>query len=127
MAIHEADDPVKSRLLKRSEKHREELVGEVKGISEQTERILTTALVAGGILALGYFLVSELSHGRGSKKKTKKERGENDGDEQREEPGVLGQIGATLANHVVLFLLDVARQKLSEYLESKKERIHENS
>lgn len=65
MELLESNDP-KSELLKKSAMHRQELEEEVKSISERTEKIVTTALIVGGALALTYFAVRQFS---GTKKK----------------------------------------------------------
>ena len=128
MELLESNDP-KSELLKKSAMHRQELEDEVKLISEKTEKVLTNALIIGGALALTYFAVRQFS---GSKKKTKhkvkklKVVRESNGvvdDEEEDDspvaPGIVSQIGTALASQATVFLLNLAKEKLSEYLESK--------
>jgi hypothetical protein len=127
MELLESND-FKSELLKKSEKHRAELEGEVKLISESTEKILTNALVIGGALAVTYFLLSQFSGGKEQRKtKIKKiklvKQPENDVEEVVEHepaaPGVIAQIGTAFATQASVILLDLAKEKLSEYLASR--------
>lgn len=127
MELLESNDP-KSELLKKSARHRQELEDEVKLISERTEKIITNALIIGGALALTYFAVRQFS---GSKKKPKHKvkklkvvREDNDEVEESETdasfaPGIVSQIGSAIASQASVFLLNLAKEKLAEYLESK--------
>lgn len=127
MELLEADDPIKSQLLKKSAQHREELEQDVQLISERTQRVITNALVIGGALALTYFVVSRFSgSGKKSKSKTRKIKVVNaaPGNESEVEtvsaaPGFVSQIGTALASQASVFLLSLAKEKLSEYLESQ--------
>jgi hypothetical protein len=136
----ETDDPEKGQLLQKSAHHRELLEGEVKLISERTEKIITNALVIGGALALTYFLVSRVSD-PWEKQKSKprkiklvqgkeEEDGASDGDQQSQEAGIVSQIGAALVAQATTYLLSMAREKLAEFLQSqtgRKENNHEHS
>jgi hypothetical protein len=132
MELLESNDP-KSELLKKSAKHRQELEDEVKLISDKTEKILTNALIIGGALALTYFTVRQFS---GSKKKKKAkaqklkivQEGRHDPDEveetasEYEAPGIVSQIGTAIASQATVFLLSLAKEKLSEYLENQAQK-----
>jgi hypothetical protein len=126
----ETDDPVKSQLLQRSTQYREDFEDEVKEISDRTEKVLTNALVIGGSLALTYFLYSQLS-GSSSKKKHKVKKAKASGvvaevDEEEEEPSgpgqIISQIGTALVSQASVFLLSMAKEKLSEYLQAQEEK-----
>ncbi|HLT74148.1 MAG TPA: hypothetical protein VKZ68_03655 [Ohtaekwangia sp.] len=123
-------DEERGRLLRQTAKHREALEGEVRMITESTEKIIKNALIIGGSLALAYFLVRQFS---GSVKTTKsKERkvkivqAESPGmvvqQEESHEPGLMGQIGAAIATQASVFLLNLAKEKLMEYLQSVQEK-----
>ncbi|HEY3402777.1 MAG TPA: hypothetical protein VGK59_05275 [Ohtaekwangia sp.] len=129
MELLESDDP-KSQLLKKSAHHRQELEDEVKSISERTEKIVTNALIIGGALALTYFAVRQFSETKkkkhkGKVKKLKLVREDNAETEEAEmeesssAPGIVAQIGTALASQASVFLLNLAKEKLSEYLESQ--------
>lgn len=128
MELLETDDPIKSKLLKKSAQHREELEHDVQLISERTQRVITNALVIGGALALTYFVVSRFSgSGKKNKSKTRKIKVVNAAPVSEAEaesvapaaPGFVSQIGTALASQASVFLLSLAKEKLSEYLESQ--------
>lgn len=124
MELAEPND-IKMDLLNKSARHRQELQKEVELISERTQTALTNALIIGGTLAAAYFLVRQFS-GSSSKKKTKPARinvvpSREDAEDERESssPGVMAQIGTALASQATVFLLGLAKEKLSEYLQSQ--------
>lgn len=141
MELLESQDPEKRRLIEKSEQHKRELEKEVSELSDKTQKVLTNALVIGGALALSYFVVRQLT-GKAKKKKKKKLKprkqklalvsnghaasSENeDGEEEEMEvvsaaPNLISEIGSRVVNHATIILIDLARQKLMEYLESRK-------
>lgn len=132
MELLESND-LKSELLKKSALHRQGLEDEVKLISDRTEKVLTNALIIGGTLAATYFLVRAFSGSSKSKRKSKKVKivhaaaSPSDAvDEGPEEssgvPGMLSQIGTALASQAGVFLLSIAKEKLTEYLEAQAEK-----
>lgn len=135
----ETDNPDKGELLQRSAHHRELLEDEVKQITERSEKIITNALIIGGALALTYFMLSSVAGGaKKSKRKPRKirlvenEKGEvvPEADDTPEEAGIVSQIGTVLVAQATGFLLNIAREKLVEFLHSqavKKEQTHESS
>jgi hypothetical protein len=131
MELLGTDDPIKSQLLKKSAQHREELEHDVQLISDRTQRVITNALVIGGALALTYFVVSRFSgSGKKRKSKTRKIRVVNAAPVTEAEvesaapaaPGLVSQIGTALASQASVFLLSLAKEKLSEYLASQAEK-----
>ncbi len=127
MELLETDDPVKGRLLKKSGMHQKLIQDDIKGISDQAQKVLTTALVVGGALALSYVLVSGFfGSSKGKKKQTAKikvvptEREEKEyAPDAPEQPNMLAQIGTALASQAAVFLLSIAKEKLLEYLNSE--------
>ena len=124
MGLAESND-IKMDLLKKSAKHRQELQKEVELISERTQTALTNALIIGGTLAAAYFLVRQFS---GSSKKSKSKRARlavlpareaSVDEEESSSPGVMSQIGTALASQATLFLIGLAKDKLSEYLQTQ--------
>lgn len=126
MELLDSDD-VRSQLVRKSAEHKKEIEGDVKFISEETQRIITNALVIGGSLALTYFLVRQFSGG--SKKKSSKKAHKVKlvqeptqevvtVEEEPSSPGVLGQVGSAIAMQASVFLLNLAKEKLMEYLHS---------
>jgi len=137
MDLFESNDQKKMELLNRSSKHRQGVEDEVKVISERTQSIITNALIAGGTLAATYFIARKISK-RNSKKKgrSKKVKGVpasmihrevHHVDEEPESPGVLSQIGSALVSQAAIFLLGIAKQKLSQYLQTPEETKAENN
>lgn len=130
MQLTEPDDP-KMQMIKKSAKHREQLEEEVEYISAQTEKALTNALIIGGTLAAAYFIVRQFSSSKRRKKsKAQKitlvqsapEESEVVHEEEPSEKGVMAQIGSALASQVAVILLDLAREKLSEYIQAQFEK-----
>lgn len=138
MELLESQDPEKRKLIEKSERHKRELEKEVSAISDKTEKMLTNALVIGGALALSYFVVTQLT-GRSKKKKKHKLKKKHkvaiinnghaaaDADDEEEEdevvsatPNLITEIGTRVVNQATVVLIDLARQKLMEYLESRK-------
>ena len=130
MELLDSDD-LRSQLLRKSAEHRKEIEGDVQFISEETQKIITNALVIGGSLALAYFLVRQLSGG--SKKKTRRKSRKVKlvqeplqdvvtVDEEPSSPGILGVVGGAIASQASVFLLNLAKEKLMEYLQSATEK-----
>lgn len=133
MEILESQDPEKKRLIEASERHKRALEKEVTDLSDKTEKVLTNALIIGGALALSYIVVRQFSSSS-KKKKKKHKKGKKvtasvlpvstDVDDEEEEddsaPSMLSTIGSQIANQATAILIDMARQKLLEYLESRK-------
>ena len=130
MELLETQDPEKRKLLETSERHRRELEKEVSDIGQRTEQILTNALIVGGAMALTYFVVRQFSKGKSKKKKKHKKQNatpEANGSAVEaqaayipEAPTLLSQIGDRVISHATLILVDLAREKLMEYLENRK-------
>jgi hypothetical protein len=136
MELLEPDD-FKRELLKKSALHKSELEEEVKQISDRTQKVITNALIIGGTLAVTYFLVKQFS-GSKSKVKTKAKKSkiasENFEEEDQEEevtqsgvPAIISQIGTALVSQASVLLLNLAKEKLSEYLESQSEKKEKNN
>lgn len=130
MEILESQDPEKKRLIEASERHRRALEKEVTDLSTKTEKVLTNALIIGGALALSYIVVRQLSSSGKSKKHKKHKKvtasaipvstADDDDEEEDHSPGFLADIGSKIANQATVILIDIARQKLMDYLESRK-------
>jgi len=129
MELLETQDPEKRKLLETSQRHRRELEKEVQGISQRTERVLTNALIVGGVLALSYYAVRQFSKSK-SKKKNKKEEVASTENGKLEvveanasrdaAPSLVSEIGSKVINQVTLILIELAKEKLMEYLQSRK-------
>lgn len=131
MELLETDDPVKGQLLKKSAMHRDQLEEDARLISEKTEKIITNAIVIGGALAVTYYLVNRFTSSK-RKKKSKAAKIHlihgpasesapvaTAATAEPEAPGMMTQIGAALASQATVFLLGLAKEKLSEFLEAQ--------
>ena len=115
----EYQDNEKQRLVEKSERHKVGLQNELNELSAKTDTLLTNALIIGGSLALTYFVVSQLTAGTKKRKKAKHAVAD-DAELVDEEPTLIAQMGSKFIDKASLFLLDIAKEKLSEYLQSKK-------
>jgi len=135
MELLESNDP-KLELLKKSAKHRQDLEDEVRLISAKTERIITNTLIIGGTLAAAYVLVRQFS-GPSKKRKVKSQKlkvvhaAPAEAAEVEEEeafvPGIVSQVGQAIASQATVFLLGLAKEKLSEFLQGQFEKKEEQS
>jgi Pyruvate/2-oxoacid:ferredoxin oxidoreductase gamma subunit len=133
MELLESQDPEKKKLIETSDRHKKALEKEVTAITQKTDKMLTNALIIGGSLALTYFVISSLSSRKKKKRKSKLVKAQiaageevEEENEEEEGPSVLGQLGTKVLNEASVILLDIAKEKLFEYLESRK-KADENS
>ncbi len=134
MELLETQDPEKKKLIETSDRHKLELQRELNAISDKTEATLKNALIIGGTLAVTYLLVSKLGSSSGPKRKKAKSKAisgvveeETTGvEEPAPIPTFLSQLGENLASHATIILLDIAKEKLTEYLVKRKLK-NENS
>ncbi|GAB1446088.1 MAG: hypothetical protein KF860_02400 [Cyclobacteriaceae bacterium] len=124
MSLLEKPDLEKQKLKKASAMYKKELEDEIRSISKTTEKFVTNALIIGGALALTYLVVSQFTGTKSKKKKSKEQQNENeeviDADDQSSSPNVLSQVGGILVTQATMVLLEFAKEKLSEYLQSRK-------
>jgi hypothetical protein len=129
MELLETQDPEKKKLIETSHRHRQEMERELKDISERTEKVLKNALIIGGALALTYIVVSQLSSKSKKKKSKKAEEPTHDEHEVAdvdESPSLLSKMGDKALNLGTVLLLDLAKEKLADYLLHRKSK-NENS
>jgi hypothetical protein len=131
MELLESQDPLKRKLIETSDRHKRELEKELKDITQKTEKTLKNALIIGGSLALGYLLVSQLSSSKrrvkavAKKKKAAVAEVETDEEEAAVEvvsgeSSLISQIGTQVLNQATFLLLELAKEKLAEYLQTRK-------
>ncbi len=121
MELIETQDPEKRKLIETSHRHRQEMERELKDLSDRSEKVLKNALIIGGALALTYLVVNYLSSSK-PKKGNPRKGTENATlqEEQEVEQSLLSKMGDKAINVASVFLLDLAKEKLSEYLQRKK-------
>lgn len=130
MELLESQDPERKKLIETSERHKRALEKEVHDLTKQTERMITNILIIGGSLALTYFVISSLS----TKKKRKKNKAHKsqadamdlDLEEEAHQPSLVSQIGTRVLSQATEMILEIAKEKLFEYLEARK-KADENS
>lgn len=126
MELLESQDPEKKKLIETSDRHKRALEKEVSALTQKADKMVTNALIIGGSLALTYFLISSISSSRKKKKKNKQKaqgkaiEGDEEMSEEDHSPSILSQIGTRVLNEASVILLDIAKEKLAEYLESRK-------
>jgi len=136
MELLESQDPQKRKLIATSDRHKHELQKEVKEIAERTERTMKNALIIGGSLALAYLVVSQISSS--TKKKKKKYKiaripkvkvaNVNTDDDDEEEVqdstnlNLISAIGTQVMNQATAMLLELAKEKLMEFVASRMKR-----
>jgi arginine exporter protein ArgO len=116
-------DLERKKLLEASERHKQALAKDFDDITLNTNKYLKNALIIGGSLTLTYMALNQLTKSSKKIKKTNiKEAAVVDASTEMEEhePSLLSQLGAKLVDQATLILLDLAKEKLSEYLQSKK-------
>ncbi|MEP6736368.1 MAG: hypothetical protein ABJA70_12655, partial [Chryseolinea sp.] len=85
--------------------------------------------IIGGTLAAAYLMVRVVTGSSKSKTKASKINlvrasvtPERIVDDEPSSPGIMSQIGSALASQATMFLLSIAKEKLSEYLQSPAEK-----
>ncbi len=133
MEFPETKNPDKRRLIEASDRHKRELEKEMRSLSDKTEKMLINGLIIGGALAITYFMISQWGGSKSKKKKAKAREKEGveftsgpESDDASAVPSLISKIGNKVINQASLILLDIAKEKLLEYLESRKKR-DENS
>lgn len=134
MELLESTDP-KTDLLRKAANQKQALHDEVNFLSEKTEKIVKTALIVSGTLAAAYLTYQLFSDGdvRKKRKKTKvmlaapSEEAEEIEEASSLTSGVVAKIGTVLASQASVFLLALAKEKLSEYLENRAAAKHEKT
>jgi hypothetical protein len=127
MELLESQNPEKRRLIEMSDRHKRELEKEVRSVTEKTETTLKNALIIGGVLALTYLAVSQLSS-PGKKRKRAKIKSAvanttaDDEIEEEETPSIFSQLSTKVADTASVVLLDLAKEALSELLKTRKQK-----
>ena len=129
MELLETQDPEKKRLIETSERHKRELEKEVHEMSDKTERMVKNALIIGGTLAVVYLVVSQLNSSKkknrkakaNSKPQTETEVDDDDNDSSPSQPSFLSQVGERITAQAAAMLMEMAREKLADYLSKRKQ------
>jgi Icc-related predicted phosphoesterase len=127
MELLETQDPERTRLLETSDHHKRAMEKELSEMTKKTDKMLMNALIIGGSLAATYFIISTLSSKRKKKKKKIAQALAAAGEgpvqaveeEEDDEPTLLSKVGTRLIDQATLILLELAKQKLAEYMASR--------
>jgi len=125
MELLETQDPERKKLLETSDRHKRAMERDLNDLSHKTDRALKNALIIGGSLVLTFLAISALSSGQKKKKKKRAlEAASQEGvsaevQEEDEAPSLISQVGSQLLSQASIILLDLARQKLNEYLATR--------
>ncbi len=124
MELLESQNPHKRKLIEASDRHHHEMKRELGKISEKSEKVLKNAIIIGGALMLAFVIVNQLSSSKTSKKVKKRNQEEYPDEDQSvdESPSMLSKIGDKAMTMASLFLLEIAKEKLSEYLQHRKSK-----
>jgi len=130
MEILESQDPEKKKLIEASERHKRALEKGMTDLGVSTQKVVTNALIIGGVLALSYIVVRSLSSSEEVPKRRKKSKkvtlvqrpvsSDDDDYEEAGSQGLLAGIGSRIASEATIMLVNMAREKLMDYLESRK-------
>lgn len=124
MKLLKKSDLEKQKLKQASVMYKKELEDEIKSISKSTEKFAINALFIGGALALTYLAVTQLTGSKSKKKGSKRQKNDDDEDihesHESSSPNILSQVGEILVTQATMVLLEFAKEKLSEYLHSRK-------
>ena len=127
MELLETQDPERKKLIEASDRHKRAMEKELSDLTQKTDRVLKNALIIGGSLALTFLVISALSKKRKKKKKklaleASAQAGlspEPDEGEEEDGSSILSSVGTQLLNQASVILLDLARQKLKEYMATR--------
>lgn len=121
MELSETHDPERQRLVEAALQHKRGLEHEVEKIAFRSEQAIKTALVIGGALAVTYLLVKQLT--RAKEQPSESERGAAPASAaQPQEPSLLSAVGGKVVNAATLLLLDVVRERVSDFLKARQDR-----
>lgn len=127
MELLEKNDPEKMEMVSRVNRKKTELEEKAKALAGQTDKVILNAVAIVGALAITFIIVRNIA-GRSSKK-SKQEKPDGAAsvpDSSGTEPSLLTTIGSRIAEGATIFLLGLAKEKLTEYLKSRQQE-NENS
>jgi hypothetical protein len=139
MEYLESGESVKEQLREKAARRKEQFQEEARSLSTRAEKVLTNGLIIAGALAVTYWVFSSIRSGKKKRKKRMKEAaastpasveyaGEEEATSSNGAPGMLAGVGNVLLTQASLFLLDLAKDKLRDYLtQRKQEQPDENS
>ena len=121
MELLETADPEKKRLMDEVRKRREQLDAEAGSLARKSNRQLSNALMIAGVLVGSYLIYRAISGSR----KSQKDQPVRDGAEKKASSETsrksANTMGSRLAQLAVVFLLNLARERVAAWLASRKQ------
>ncbi len=102
----------RQNLLNKTSKFKDALEEQVSGLKQDTMRLAVQGLVFAGVALGSYFLMRAF-------KKKDKEDDRNYGQISHPKSDFASSLFASIQGYIITFLLSIAREKITEYLESK--------
>lgn len=122
MELLEKNDPEKMAMVSRVNQKKTDLEEKARALAGQTDKVILNAVAIVGALAITFIIVRNIA-GK-SDKKSKKEKADSAPaaqDSSGTEPSLLATIGSRIAEGATIFLLGLAKDKLTEYLKSRQQ------
>lgn len=105
----------KERLIENSERYKEDFEHEFSELTGRVERGIITGLIAGGLAYVTYKIYKKLTDDNSEEEEVQETKKENKGDNS------LAKVGQYVAQTIALILINVAKEKLIEYLNENKD------
>ncbi len=119
MEYLETADPEKKQLIEEVRRRKEKLDAEANALAKKGQRVMTNALIIGGVLIGSYLVYRAIS---GSKQKEKKNivSPAASPEQKKQSASFFGSFGKRLTQVAAIFILNLARQRVADWLASNK-------
>lgn len=123
MEILEMTDPERKKLLNKVNDKKHDLEVVASALTGNTKKVLLNGLVITGALVVTFFVVRSISASKSKKDKKEGSPLKDQPEEQsKNEASFISGLGDRIVEAAVIFLLGLAKERLSEYLESRKNK-----
>lgn len=121
MEYLETADPEKKQLIEEVRRRKEKLDAEANALAKKGQRVMTNTLIIGGVL-IGSYLVYRAISGSKQKEKEKKNMASPDvsPEQKKQSASFFGSFGKRLTQVAAIFILNLARQGVADWLASNK-------
>ena len=124
--MSDASETLKKELLLASEEYREEIKAGLKSVADSLGETGRNALIIGGSVLVGYLLYRAFSSDNEDEEPTVKiqKRPITDSEiymQQPKSPRVIDKVAEKIMDTATVFLLEIAKQKLAEFLEQNQQ------
>lgn len=121
MELLETADPDKKRLMDEVRKRREQLDAEAAVLARRSGKKLSNALMIAGVLVGSYLVYRAISGSRKTEKSKEPQTGVNKSAASGSVTKSGNTMGTRLAQLAVVFLLNLARERVAAWLASRKQ------